>query len=199
MLGSLPSFARLEAELGKLPGVGGKTASRLAFHLLRTADSEVTALAQALLEMKRNVRLCEQCFHIAEERLCGICAADQRDRRLLCVVEQPQDLLAIERSHSYRGLYHVLHGVLSPLDGVDPEDLKIPQLEQRLATETFDEMIIATNFSVEGEATALYLARLCRQRGVPASRLAHGIPSGSGLEYIDAGTVQHAVSGRRTL
>ncbi len=199
MLGSLPSFARLEAELGKLPGIGGKTAARLAFHLLRTSEAEVTALAQALLEMKRSVRLCEQCFHIAENRLCGICATDQRDRRLLCVVEQSQDLLAIERSNSYRGLYHVLHGVLSPLDGVDPEDLKIPQLEQRLAAETFDEVIIATNFSVEGEATALYLARLCQQRGVPASRLAHGIPLGSGLEYIDAGTVQHAVSGRRTL
>jgi len=199
MLGSLPSFARLEAELGKLPGIGGKTAARLAFHLLRTSEAEVAALAQALLEMKRNVRLCEQCFHIAEDHLCGICATDQRDRRLLCVVEQPQDLLAIERSNAYRGLYHVLHGVLSPMDGVDPEDLKIPQLEQRLATETFDEVIIATNFSVEGEATALYLTRLCRQRGVPASRLAHGIPSGSGLEYIDAGTVQHAVSGRRAL
>ncbi|HMB16827.1 MAG TPA: recombination mediator RecR [Pelovirga sp.] len=199
MLGSLPSFARLEAELGKLPGIGGKTAARLAFHLLRTADSEVAALADALLEMKRNVRLCEKCFHVAEDRLCGICAEDQRDQRLLCVVEQPQDLLAIERSHSYRGLYHVLHGALSPLDGIDPEDLKIPQLEQRLVTESFDEVIIATNFSVEGEATALYLTRLCQQRGVPVSRLAHGIPSGSGLEYIDAGTVQHAVSGRRTL
>ncbi|MFO7766282.1 MAG: recombination mediator RecR [Pelovirga sp.] len=199
MLGSLPSFARLEAELGKLPGVGGKTAARLAFHLLRTSDAEVAALADALLEMKRKVRFCEQCFHIAEERLCAICSADNRDRRLLCVVEQPQDLLAIERSHSYKGLYHVLHGVLSPLDGVDPEDLKISQLQQRLTTAGIEEVILATNFSVEGEATALYLARLCRECGVPASRLAHGIPSGSGLEYIDAGTVQQAVSGRRTL
>ena len=199
MLGSLPSFARLEAELGKLPGVGSKTAARLAFHLLRTSEAEVTALAEALLEMKRKVRYCAQCFHIAEERLCAICASDQRDRRLLCVVEQPQDLLAIERSHSYKGLYHVLHGVLSPLDGVDPEDLNIPQLQQRLTTEGFEEIILATNFSVEGEATALYLARLCRESGLPVSRLAHGIPSGSGLEYIDAGTVQQAVSGRRSL
>lgn len=199
MLGSLPSFARLEAELGKLPGVGSKTATRLAFHLLRTSETEVAALAEALLEMKRKARFCDQCFHIAEEKLCAICVSEHRDRRLLCVVEQPQDLLAIERSHSFKGLYHVLHGVLSPLDGVDPEDLKIPQLQQRLSTENFDEVIVATNFSVEGEATALYLARLCRQQGVAVSRLAHGIPSGSGLEYIDAGTVQHAVSGRRII
>ena len=199
MLGSLPSFSRLEAELGKLPGIGSKTAARLAFHLLRTSEAEVAALAEALLEMKRKVRFCEQCFHIAEQERCVICASDHRDRRLLCVVEQPQDLLAIERSHSYKGLYHVLHGVLSPLDGIDPEDLKIPQLQQRLATEGFEEIILATNFSVEGEATALYLARLCRENGLSVSRLAHGIPSGSGLEYIDAGTVQQAVSGRRTL
>ncbi len=199
MLGSLPSFARLEAELGKLPGIGSKTAARLAFHLLRTSEAEVAALAEALLEMKRKVRFCEQCFHIAEDRLCAICASDHRDRGLLCVVEQPQDLLAIERSNSYKGLYHVLHGVLSPLDGIDPEDLKIPQLQQRLTTEGFEEIILATNFSVEGEVTALYLARLCRENGLSASRLAHGIPSGSGLEYIDAGTVQQAVSGRRTL
>jgi recombination protein RecR len=197
MLGSLPSFARLEAELGKLPGIGSKTAARLAFHLLRTSESEVEALAEALLQMKRRVRLCESCFHIAEEKLCSICAAASRDRRTLCVVEQPQDLLAIERSRSYNGLYHVLHGALSPLDGVDPDDLKIPQLQQRLATETIEEVILATNFSVEGEATALYLARLCKEQGVQVSRLAHGIPSGSDLEYIDAGTVQHAVSGRR--
>lgn len=197
MLGSLPSFARLEAELGKLPGIGSKTAARLAFHLLRTSESEVEALAEALLQMKRRVRLCESCFHIAEEELCSICAAASRDRRTLCVVEQPQDLLAIERSRSYNGLYHVLHGALSPLDGVDPDDLKIPQLQQRLATEAIEEVILATNFSVEGEATALYLARLCKEQGVQVSRLAHGIPSGSDLEYIDAGTVQHAVSGRR--
>ncbi|MFO7578373.1 MAG: recombination mediator RecR [Pelovirga sp.] len=197
MLGSLPSFARLEAELGKLPGIGSKTAARLAFHLLRTSAAEVEALAEALVQMKRRVRLCESCFHIAEESLCSICAAASRDRRTLCVVEQPQDLLAIERSRSYNGLYHVLHGALSPLDGVDPDDLKIPQLQQRLATEAIEEVILATNFSVEGEATALYLARLCKEQGVQVSRLAHGIPSGSDLEYIDAGTVQHAVSGRR--
>ncbi len=197
MLGSLPSFARLEAELGKLPGIGGKTAARLAFHLLRAPESEVAALADALLEMKRKVRFCERCFHIAEESLCTICANSGRDAQILCVVEQPQDLLAIERSRSYNGLYHVLHGSLSPLDGINPEDLKIPQFEQRLAAGEITEVILATNFSVEGETTALYLAKICNQHGVAVSRLAHGIPSGSYLEYIDAGTVQHAVSGRR--
>ncbi len=197
MLGSLPSFARLEAELGKLPGIGRKTASRLAFHLLRTSEHDVEALAAALLEMKRNVGFCHSCFHIAESEHCQICQNPLRERQKLCVVQEPQDLLAIERSHSYSGLYHVLHGALSPLDGIGPDDLKIPQLLQRLAQGEIEEVILATNFTVEGEATALYLAGLCKERGVAVTRLAHGIPSGSDLEYIDAGTVQQAVAGRR--
>jgi recombination protein RecR len=199
MLGSLPSFARLVAELGKLPGIGSKTAARLAFHLLRTSERDVTALAEALLALKRNVRFCQRCFHIAEADLCQICRNPARDAQRICVVQEPQDLLAIERSHGYRGLYHVLHGALSPLDGIGPEDLKIPQLEQRLEQEPIEEIILATNFSVEGEATALYLARLFKERGLRVTRLAHGIPMGSDLEYIDAGTVQQALSGRREL
>ncbi|SHJ68117.1 DNA replication and repair protein RecR [Malonomonas rubra DSM 5091] len=199
MLGSLPSFARLVAELSKLPGVGGKTAARLAFHLLRTTDSDVEALADALLDMKRKVRFCSRCFHIAEEELCQICSDPGRESQRLCIVQEPQDLLAIERSHAYRGLYHVLHGALSPLDGIGPEDLKIPQLLQRLQDEQIEEVMLATNFTVEGEATALYLAKLCKEQGAKVTRLAHGIPSGSDLEYIDAGTVQQAVSGRREL
>ena len=197
MLGSLPSFARLEAELGKLPGIGSKTAARLAFHLLRTSDHDVEALAAALVEMKRKVGFCQRCFHIAETELCQICQNPVRESRKLCVVQEPQDLLAIERSHAYSGLYHVLHGALSPLDGIGPDDLKIPQLLQRLEQEEIDEIILATNFTVEGEATALYLASLCKERGIAVTRLAHGIPSGSDLEYIDAGTVQQAVAGRR--
>jgi recombination protein RecR len=197
MLGSLPSFARLEAELGKLPGIGSKTAARLAFHLLRASEHDVEALAAALVEMKRKVGFCQRCFHIAETELCQICQNPVRESRTLCVVQEPQDLLAIERSHSYSGLYHVLHGALSPLDGVGPDDLKIPQLLQRLEQEEIEEIILATNFTVEGEATALYLAGLCKDRGIAVTRLAHGIPSGSDLEYIDAGTVQQAVAGRR--
>ncbi len=199
MLGSLPSFARLEAELAKLPGVGSKTAARLAFHLLRTSEQDVEALAAALLEMRRKVRFCRNCFHIAEAELCQICSNPARERQWLCVVQEPQDLLAIERSRSYSGLYHVLHGALSPLDGIGPDDLKIPQLLQRLQQESVDEVILATNFTVEGEVTAMYLAKLCKEKGLRVTRLAHGIPSGSDLEYIDAGTVQQAVDGRREL
>ena len=197
MLGSLPSFARLEAELSKLPGVGSKTAARLAFHLLRTSEQNVEALAAALLEMKRKVRLCGRCFHIAEAEFCQICNDPTRDSQKLCVVEEPQDLLAIERSRAYAGLYHVLHGALSPLDGIGPDDLKIPELLKRLEQERVEEVILATNFTVEGEATALYLARLCKDKGLKVTRLAHGIPTGSDLEYIDSGTVQQAVDGRR--
>ena len=199
MLGSLPSFARLVAELSKLPGVGGKTAARLAFHLLRTTDRDVEALAEALLEMKRKVQFCSRCFHVAEEELCQICSDPTREVQRLCIVQEPQDLLAIERSHAYRGLYHVLHGALSPLDGIGPDELKIPQLLQRLQNEQIEEVLLATNFTVEGEASALYLATICKEQGLKVTRLAHGIPSGSDLEYIDAGTVQQAVSGRREL
>jgi len=197
MLDSLPSFARLEAELGKLPGIGRKTAARLAFHLLRTSEHDVESLAAALLEMRRKVSFCQRCYHIAEGDLCQICRSSTREHQRLCIVQEPQDLLAIERSHSYSGLYHVLHGALSPLDGIGPDDLKIAQLLQRLEQESIEEIILATNFTVEGEATALYLARLCKEKGIQVTRLAHGIPSGSDLEYIDAGTVQHAVAGRR--
>ncbi len=197
MLGSLPSFARLESELGKLPGIGRKTAARLAFHLLRTSQQDVEALAESLLEMRRKVGFCQHCFHIAETELCQICSNPVRERQRLCIVQEPQDLLAIERSHSYSGLYHVLHGALSPLDGIGPDDLKISQLLRRLEREPIEEIILATNFTVEGEATALYLARLCKDKGISVTRLAHGIPSGSDLEYVDAGTVQQAVAGRR--
>lgn len=199
MLGSLPSFARLVAELSKLPGIGGKTAARLAFHLLRATERDVEALAQALLDMKRNVGFCRRCFHVAEGELCQVCCDPSREVQRLCVVQEPQDLLAIERSHAYRGLYHVLQGALSPLDGIGPDDLKISQLIQRLQQEQIEEVLIATNFTVEGEATALYLAGICKEQGLRVTRLAHGIPSGSDLEYIDAGTVQQAVSGRREL
>ncbi len=199
MLGSLPSFARLEAELSKLPGVGNKTAARLAFHLLRASRQDVEALASALLEMKSKVRFCQRCFHISEQELCEICSNDGRETQKLCIVEEPQDLLAIERSRSFLGFYHVLHGALSPLDGIGPDDLKIPQLLQRLEQGQVDEVILATNFTVEGEATALYLAKILKEKGLRVSRLAHGIPTGSDLEYIDSGTVQQAVDGRREL
>jgi len=197
MLDSVPSFARLVAELAKLPGVGRKTAARLAFHVLRQPDSAATALAEAIQELKRNIRFCSRCFHVTEDDPCTLCTDTTRDDRLLCVVEQPQDLLAIERSHVFKGRYHVLHGALSPLDGVGPEDLKLTELMARLADGQVEELLLATNFSVEGEATALYIARLVKPLGVRVTRPAHGIPVGSDLEYIDEATVTSAVEGRR--
>jgi len=199
MLGSLPSFARLVAELSKLPGVGGKTATRLAFHLLRRSAEEVNALAEALIEMKQNLSYCRRCFNISEGEFCQICNDTRRDETCVCVVQEPQDLIAIERSHGYRGRYHVLHGALSPLDGIGPEDLKIPQLLARLKAEQIVEVVLATSFTIEGEATSLYLAQLIKGAGIKVTRPAHGIPLGSDLEYIDSATVQLALDSRREL
>lgn len=197
MLGSLPSFDRLVAELSKLPGVGGKTATRLAFHLLRAPQSDSESLADALREMRHKVAFCSNCFHITETDPCVICRDPVRDEGRLCIVQEPQDLLAIERSHAFRGRYHVLHGAISPLDGIGPDELKVAPLLERMRQEKVEEVILATSFTVEGEATALYLARLLGPLGVRITRLAHGIPMGSDLEYIDSATVQQAVDGRR--
>lgn len=199
MLDSIPSFARLVAELAKFPGVGNKTATRLAFFLLRQPKVQAEALAGAILDLQRNTRFCSVCFHITEQDPCVLCSAPGRDETLLCVVEDPQALLAIERSRSFKGLYHVLHGALSPLDGIGPEDLKISPLIKRLEQGRFQEVLIATNFTVEGDATALYLAKLIQPLGIRVTRLAYGIPMGSELEYVDEATVNRAVEGRRDL
>lgn len=199
MLDSIPSFARLVAELAKFPGVGQKTATRLAFFLLRQPQAEAEALAAAIRDLKAKIRFCSVCHHITEADPCPFCTDSARDERLLCVVEEPQDLLAIERSRSFRGRYHVLHGALSPLDGVGPEELRIAGLLERIGRGGVEELLVATNFSVEGEATALYLARLVRPLGVRVTRLAYGIPMGSDLEYVDEATVHRAVEGRREL
>ena len=199
MLNSTPSFARLVAELAKLPGVGRKTAARLAFHILKQPDAESQALAEAIRELKLKIRFCSRCFSITEEDPCSICTDAGRDESLLCVVEQPQDLMAIERSRSFRGRYHVLHGALSPLDGIGPEDLKIQELLSRLREQSVQEVLVATNFTVEGETTALYLGKLISPLGIRVTRLAHGIPMGSDLEYVDEATVNRAVEGRRDL
>jgi recombination protein RecR len=199
MLDSIPSFARLIAELSKFPGIGSKTATRLAFFLLRQPPAEAEALAGAILDLKRHTRFCSVCFHITETDPCTLCTDQARDSRLLCVVEEPQDLLAIERSHSFPGRYHVLHGALSPLDGIGPNDLKIPQLMERLQQDAIDEVLVATNFTVEGDATALYLARQIQPLGIKVTRLAYGIPMGSELEYVDEATVNRAIEGRREI
>ena len=199
MLDSIPSFARLVAELAKFPGVGQKTATRLAFFLLRQPKAEAEALAEAICELKAKIRFCSVCHHITEQDPCPLCTDPGRDDHQLCVVEQPQDLISIERSRSFRGRYHVLHGALSPLDGIGPEELRIDGLLERLQKGEVEELLVATNFSVEGEATALYLARLVRPLGVRVTRLAYGIPMGSDLEFVDEATVHRAVEGRRDL
>jgi len=191
------SLTRLVGELKKLPGVGEKSALRLAFHLLKSPGN-IEALAESLLQVRERVRFCSVCFAITEDDPCWICSGE-RDATTLCVVEEPQDLLAMERSRAFRGRYHVLQGALSPLNGVTPRDLKIAELMQRLEGGAVREVLIATNFSVEGEATALYLTRMIKPLGIRVTRLAHGIPIGSDLEYVDAATVQRAVEGRSEL
>lgn len=199
MVESTPSFARLVVALGKLPGIGQKTATRLAFFILRQSPAETEALAVAIRELQEKTRFCSRCFHLTEADPCSLCTDPARDERQLCVVEQPQDLLAVERSRSFRGRYHVLQGALSPLDGIGPEQLRIKELLVRLQDHSVEEVVVATNFSVEGEATALYLARLLHPLGLRVTRLAHGIPLGSDLEYIDEATVNRAVEGRREI
>ncbi|AJE04613.1 recombination mediator RecR [Geobacter pickeringii] len=191
------SLTRLLVELQKLPGVGEKTALRLAFHLLKSPDS-AGALADSLREVTSRVRFCSTCFGITEDDPCRLCTGP-REETSLCVVEEPQDLLAVERTGAFRGRYHVLQGALSPLNGITPSRLRIAELMTRLGEGTVQEVVLATNFSVEGEATALYLARLIKPLGIRVTRLAHGIPTGSDLEYVDAATVQRALEGRNEL
>lgn len=197
MLHNSHTLTRLVGELKKLPGIGEKSACRLAFHLLRS-PANIIALADALKEVSIRVGFCSTCFSITEDDPCAICSGN-RDDSIICVVEEPQDVLAIERSGAFRGRYHVLHGVLSPLSGVTPADLKISELLERLRGEQIKEVVIATNFSVEGEATAIYLTGLLRKLGLKVTRLAHGIPIGRDLEYVDAATMQRALHGRNEI
>jgi len=191
------SLTRLLGELKKLPGVGEKSALRLAFHLLKSPGN-MEALAESLVQVRERVRFCSVCFAITEDDPCWICTGE-RDASTLCVVEEPQDILAMERSRAFRGRYHVLQGALSPLNGVTPGELRIAELMQRLEGGEVREVLIATNFSVEGEATALYLTKMIKPLSIRVTRLAHGIPIGSDLEYVDAATVQRAVEGRSEL
>jgi len=191
------SLTRLLGELKKLPGVGEKSALRLAFHLLKNPGN-IEALAESLVQVSERVRFCSVCFAITEDDPCFICSGE-RDASSLCVVEDPQDILAMERSRAFKGRYHVLQGALSPLNGVTPGDLRIAELLRRLEGGEVREVLIATNFSVEGEATALYLTKLIKPLSIRVTRLAHGIPIGSDLEYVDAATVQRAVEGRSEL
>lgn len=193
-----PLVENLIAQLSRLPGVGTRTAMRLAFHLLRVPDEEAFALAEAIREAKERIGFCRECGNLTEEELCAICTDQRRDRSLICVVEQPADLLSIERTHAYRGLYHVLGGALSPLDGVEPEQLRIDELVRRVASGEVEEVLLATNPTMTGEATAGFIADRIRA-GTRVTRLASGLPVGSDLEYADEVTLGRALDGRREM
>ena len=186
-------------ELGRLPGVGPKSAQRIAFHLLAADPADVRRLAQALLEVKDKVRFCAVCGNVAEDELCRVCRDPRRDDAVICVVEEPQDVVAIERTREFRGRYHVLGGAISPIEGVGPDDLRVRELLTRLADGTVTELILATDPNLEGEATATYLARLIKPMGMRVTRLASGLPVGGDLEYADEVTLGRAFEGRRLL
>ena len=196
-----PPVQRLITELSKLPGVGGRTAQRLAFHLLRSSDEDAFALADAIREVKERIGLCEMCFNLADGPLCRICADTRRDPQLICVVEEPSDVISIERTHEFSGRYHVLGGALSPIDGVDPEDLRIAELYARVSDSDVREVVIATNPTTTGEATALHVAGGLRAQSpdVTVTRLASGLPVGADLEYADELTLGRALVGRRAV
>ena len=198
-----PSVDNLVAQLTRLPGIGSRTAQRLAFHILSAGKEEALALATAIGEVKERVRFCRECGNLTEEELCSICLDTRRDRTLVCVVEQPVDVISLERTHEYRGLYHVLGGSLSPLDGVEPEHLRIEELLRRVATGEIAEVVLATNPNMTGEATAAYLADRLRgndeKPGATVTRLASGLPVGGDLEYADEVTLGRALAGRREI
>lgn len=189
---------RLIQELARLPGIGPKTAQRLAFHLLRSDRQRVASLAQAIEDVKARIGYCERCYNIAEGSLCAICASTRRDPTLLCVVESALDVLAVERTSEFAGLYFVLHGVISPIDGVGPDQIHVPQLLERVRDEGVGEVIVATDADIEGEATAVYLQRALQPLGVRVTRPAHGLPVGGDLEYADELTLARAMAGRRS-
>ncbi len=196
-----PPVQKLIAELGKLPGIGGRTAQRLAFHLLRASEEDAVALADAIREVKERIGLCEVCFNLADGPRCRICEDERRDFSLVCVVEEPGDVIPIERTHEYRGRYHVLGGALSPIDGIDPDDLKIAELFARMEGGEVREVVLATNPTTTGEATALHIADGLRERTpqVAVTRLASGLPVGADLEYADELTLGRAFTGRRAV
>ncbi|HEY3294643.1 MAG TPA: recombination mediator RecR [bacterium] len=194
-----PSLERLVELISKLPGLGRKSAARLALHILRHSEDEAEALAQAILDVKRRVHLCRVCSNFTEGEICSICADPKRDQSVICVVETPSDVLRLEKSGAFRGLYHVLGGTLSPLDGIGPDDLRIAELTQRTKDEAVREVILATNPTTDGDATALYLVRALKSNGLAVSRIARGVPVGAELEHVDEVTIASAMESRTRL
>jgi recombination protein RecR len=192
-----PAVEDLIDRLAKLPGIGKKTAARLAFHILRSSQEDAQALARSIQRVKERIGLCRICFNIAEGELCPVCRSPQRDCTVLCVVEEPNDLIAIEATGAFKGVYHVLHGAIAPLDGVGPQELKIAELLKRLQHEGVKEVILATNPTIEGDATALYLAKVIKPLEITVTRIAQGIPAGGDIEYVDSKTMSRSLEGRR--
>ncbi len=190
---------RLIDELGKLPGIGPKSAQRLAFYLINVPREQAESLAEAILDAKRNIRFCTNCYNLSEGELCEFCADPGRDRTSICVVEEPKDVIAVERTGKFKGLYHVLGGVIAPMDGIGPGELRLPELVERIRIDNVQELIIATNPNTEGEATALFIADMVRDLGVRTTRIASGLPVGGDLEYADEVTLGRALEGRRDL
>ena len=197
MSGYALPIKRLIKELSRLPGIGGKTAARLAAYVIRASEEDARSLAESILDVKRKIRLCSVCFNLAEGEICDVCADAARNRELLCIVEEPDSLIALEESGGYQGVYHVLHGALSPLDGIGPEHLRIGELLDRIAAHPMEEVIVATNPSVAGETTALLLTKLLKERGVNVTRIALGVPVGGDLKYTDRMTLAKCLEFRR--
>ena len=197
MTGYAPPIRRLIQELSRFPGIGEKTATRLAIHILTTSEDDAKRLADSILEVKQKIRLCSRCFNLTDGELCEICSDTSRDRGLICVVSDPDSLVSIEESGSFTGTYHVLHGTLSPIDGIGPDSLRLRELLDRISQESVNEVIIATNPSVQGESTALLIAKLLKDKPVTVSRIALGVPVGGDLKYIDKMTMAKAMEFRR--
>lgn len=203
MNGFSPTVEALIDQFSKLPGIGRKTAQRLAFHVIAMDNKSVNDLTRAIINMKKNIKYCQNCTNITDKNICDICANESRDHSTICVLEDPRDVVAMERTKEFRGVYHVLHGTISPLDGIGPEEVKIKELIDRLSSDDKEfevkEIIIATNPSVEGEATAIYISKLIKPLGIKVTRIAYGIPVGGDLEYTDEVTLLRALEGRREI
>ena len=192
-------IAKLIDELSKLPGVGNKTAQRLAFHILNMTSEDVEQLSASITNAKRNIKYCRVCCNITDSEVCNICSNVKRDSSIICVVEDPKDVVAMEKTREYKGLYHVLNGAISPMEGIGPEEIRIKELLQRVSDNEVSEIILATNPNIEGEATAMYISRLLKPAGIKVTRIAHGVPVGGDLEYADEVTLMKALEGRREI
>ena len=192
-------LAKLVGELEKLPGVGPKSAQRLAFHILRSTEEEARLLSDSIMDVKASIRLCKICFNFTDQELCDICRDPKRDRSVICVVADPRDLVAMEKTHEYRGMYHVLQGVISPMEGIGPDMLKIRELQERVSADHVNEIILATNPTIEGDTTAMYIAGLLKPFNLKVTRIAHGMPVGGDMDYADQATLIQALKWRREM